>query len=51
MLAGSVLALFVTILGVAVNGVIRSNGWLVILIEVVFALGYVFVLFLQPRMK
>jgi cation transporter-like permease len=51
MLAGSVLALFVTILGVAVNGVIRSNGWLVILIEVVFALGYGFVLFLQPRMK
>ena len=51
MLAGSVLALFVTILGVAASGIIRSFGWLVIVIEVVFALGYVFVLFLQPRMK
>ena len=51
MLAGMVLALFVTILGVAVNGVLRSMGWVVILIEVAFALGYVFVLFLQPRMR
>jgi len=51
MLAGTVLALFVTILGVALNGVIRSYGWLVIVIEVVFGLGYAFVLFLQPRMK
>lgn len=51
MLGGTVLALFVTILGVAVNGIIRNLGWLVIVIEVVFALGYVFVLFLQPRMK
>ena len=51
MLAGTVLALFVTILGVAVNGVIRDMGWLVIVVEVLFGLGYVFVLFLQPRMK
>ena len=51
MLAGTVLALFVTILGVALNGVIRNLGWLVIVIEVAFGLGYVFVLFLQPRMK
>lgn len=51
MLAGTVLALFVTILGVAASGIIRSFGWLVIVIEVVFALAYVFVLFLQPRMK
>lgn len=51
MLAGTVLALFVTILGVAVDGVIRNFGWLVIVVEVVFGLGYVFVLFLQPRMK
>ncbi|MEW6083975.1 MAG: DUF4345 family protein [Chloroflexota bacterium] len=51
MLGGTVLALFVTILGVAVDGIIRNFGWLVIVIEVVFGLGYVFVLFLQPRMK
>lgn len=51
MLGGTVLALFVTILGVAVDGIIRNFGWLVIVVEVVFGLGYVFVLFLQPRMK
>jgi FtsH-binding integral membrane protein len=51
MLAGTVLALFVSILGVAVNGVVRNFGWLIIIVEVAFGLGYVFVLFLQPRMK
>ena len=51
MLAGTVLALLVTIIGVTMDGVIRSLGWVVILVEVLFALGYVFVLFLQPRMK
>lgn len=51
MLAGTVLALFVTVLGVAASGIIRNFGWLVIVVEVVFGLGYVFVLFLQPRMK
>jgi hypothetical protein len=51
MLAGTVLALFVTILGVAVNGIVRNLGWLVIIVEVAFGLGYVYVLFLQPRMK
>lgn len=51
MLGGMVLALFVTILGVAVSGIVRSLGWVVIVVEVAFALGYVFVLFLQPRMK
>lgn len=51
MLGGTVLALLVTILGVAVDGIIRNFGWLVIVLEVVFGLGYVFVLFLQPRMK
>ena len=51
MLAGTVLALFVTILGVAMDGIIRQWGWLVLVVEVLFGLGYVFVLFLQPRMK
>jgi hypothetical protein len=50
-LGGTVLALLVTIIGVAMDGIIRNFGWLVIVIEVVFGLGYVFVLFLQPRMK
>ena len=51
LLAGTVLALLVTVIGVASDGIIRNFGWLVIVIEVLFALGYVFVLFLQPRMK
>jgi hypothetical protein len=51
MLGGTVLALLVTIIGVTMDGVIRNFGWLVIVVEVVFALGYVFVIFLQPRMK
>lgn len=50
-LAGVVLALIVTIIGIAMDGIIRNFGWLVIVVEVVFGLGYVFVIFLQPRMK
>jgi hypothetical protein len=48
-LAGSVLALVVTIMGVI--DVVEGLGWVAIVVEVVFALGYAFVLFLQPRMK
>jgi len=48
-LAGSVLGLIVTIIGVI--GVVKGLGWVVIVVEAVFALGYVFVLFLQPRIK
>jgi len=48
-LAGSVLALIVTIIGVVTA--VKGLGWIAILVEVLFALGYAFVLFLQPRMK
>jgi hypothetical protein len=48
-LAGSVLGLVVTIMGVL--DVVKGLGWVAIVVEVVFALGYAFVLFLQPRMK
>lgn len=51
MLAGTILALIVTVIGVAMQGVIRNLGWLVIVVETAFGLGYAFVLFLQPRMK
>ncbi|MCC6300011.1 MAG: DUF4345 family protein [Anaerolineales bacterium] len=51
MLGATVLALIATIIGVAMDGIIRNFGWLVIVIEVAFGLGYVFVAFLQPRMK
>lgn len=48
-LAGSVLGLIVTIMGVF--GVLKGLGWIAIIVELAFALGYTFVLFLQPRMK
>ena len=53
-LIGCVLSLVVTVMGYIPgdNGVIlKGYGWLAIVVEVVFALGYAFVLFLQPRMK
>lgn len=50
-LAGAVLALIVTLIGIAGNGPVRQNGWILIIVEVLFALGYVFVIFIQPRMQ
>ena len=48
-LAGTVLGLIVTIIGVA--SMVKGLGWVVLVVEVVFGLGYGFILFLQPRMK
>jgi ABC-type uncharacterized transport system permease subunit len=48
-LAGAVLALIVTIMGVAT--VVKGLGWVALVVEAVFGLGYAFLLFLQPRMK
>ena len=48
-LAGSVLGIIVTAIGVF--GVMKGLGWLVLVVEIVFALGYAFVAFLQQRMK
>jgi len=51
-LLGSILALVVTIIGVLPStGVIRNYGWIAIVVEVVFGLGYAFMLFLKPKMK
>ena len=51
-LVAAVLALFVTILGISpLVGVIRINGWIPVVVEVIFGLGYAFMLFLQPKMK
>jgi len=33
------------------SGVIRANGWILLVITVVFSLGYAFLLFLQPQMS
>ena len=52
LLISSVIGLVVTIIGMTGSrAVIRSNGWIAVLIYVLFALGYGFMLFLKPRMK
>lgn len=48
--AGSVLGLIVAVLGAA-NGIIRVNSWIPIVVFVVFALAYGFLVFLKPKMK
>ena len=48
-LVGCVLGIVVAIIGV--TSVMKGLGWVVIVVEFVFALGYAFVLFLQPKMK
>ena len=48
----SILGLIVNVLGVSpASGVIRSNGYITIIVYVLFALGYGFMLFLKPKMK
>ncbi len=48
-LAGSVVGVIVTLMGV--TSIVKGLGWVALVVEVVFALGYIFVLFLQPRMQ
>ena len=51
LLVGSVAGLIVTVIGVSpASGVIRSNGWIAIVLYAVFGLGYAYLVFLQPRM-
>jgi CHASE2 domain-containing sensor protein len=49
-LIGSILAVVVTIIGIT-KGVLSINSWIPVVVEVVFGLGYAFMLFLKPRMK
>jgi len=52
LLVGAVLGLVVTVIGVSpASGVIRSNGWAAMLVYVLLALGYTFLVFLKPRLK
>ena len=48
-LAGSVLGVIVTVIGI--TKVVKGFGWLALVVEILFALGYAFILFLQPKMK
>lgn len=52
LLISSILGLIVNVIGISpASGVIRANGWITIIVYVLFALGYAFMLFLRPRMK
>lgn len=52
LLIAAVLGLIVTVIGVSpASGVLRSNGWILMLVYVLFGLGYAFLLFLKPRMR
>ena len=48
LLVGAVAGLIVTLIGTfASNAVIRSNGWIAMLIYILFGLGYVYLVFLK----
>jgi len=48
----SILGLVVNVIGISpASGVIRANGWITIIVYVVFALLYAFMLFMKPKMK
>ena len=52
MFTSALLGLIVSAIGISpLSGVLRSNGWVIILIYLIFALGYGFMLFLKPKMK
>ena len=51
MLAGSVGGFVLSLIGMTSSGVIRTNGWILLVITVVFGMGYAFLLFLQPQMS
>jgi hypothetical protein len=49
---GALAGLIVTVMGVSsASGVIRSNGWIVIVLYLLFGLGYAYLVFLKPRVK
>ncbi|HAV78889.1 MAG TPA: hypothetical protein DCX53_16175 [Anaerolineae bacterium] len=50
LLVSSILGLIVNIIGIS-SGIVRVNGWITIIVYVLFALGYSFMLFLKPKMK
>lgn len=50
LLGGSVVGFALTLIGMTSSGVIRANGWVLLVIYGVFALAYAFLLFAQPQM-
>lgn len=50
LLVGDIAGLVVAVLGTA-GGTLRSNGWLIMVVYGLFALGFAYLVFLRPRMK
>ncbi len=52
LLLGTIAGLVIAVIGMSpASGVLRSNGWIIIILYALFALGYGFLVFLRPRMK
>lgn len=52
LLVSAIIGLIVNVIGISsASGVIRNNGWMPIVVYVLFALGYAFMVFMKPRMK
>ena len=52
LLISTAIGLVLTILAaVSANAVLRQNAWIPIVIYILFALGYAFMLFMKPKMK
>ncbi|MCP4141088.1 MAG: hypothetical protein GY755_12545 [Chloroflexi bacterium] len=52
MFISAFLGLIVTVLGISpASGVIRANGWVIILTYLFFTLGYAYLIFMKPKMK
>ncbi|MCJ7435587.1 MAG: hypothetical protein MUO77_19060 [Anaerolineales bacterium] len=49
MLAGSVGGFVLSLIGTVSSGVIRTNGWILLVITIVFSMCYAFLLFLMPQ--
>ena len=50
LLVGAAAGLVVTVIGTT-GGVLRTNGWMAVLVYVLFGLGYAFLVFMQPKIK
>ena len=50
LIVGALAGLFVTLVGTfSSNAVIRSNGWIAMLIYALFGLGFAYLVFMKPR--
>jgi hypothetical protein len=50
LLLGALAGLIVTIIG-TVGGTLRANGWILMIVYVLFGLGFAYLVFLRPRVN